>query len=462
MDILLNPDQLSLSGALKRFVIHTNEETTFSLKDERDSKVIVQHTYTPNKNGHIEIELENIITPLLSFQLLDKTLPYKQPNILKQFNACITEHNTNENKTFSFEVIRAGIDQFADSAENFLKTNFLTWQPNIKPVTYHTPEFLTYYAAHDVAVQGVAYIPQEETDNYTQLPFQLALLSAGNVWTIPVSYAIIAGKIKKMPAYYDIFIEDQQGNRLTYIQRYYATDIKSEEEQWILFENSLGGIDTFRAYGDAENSAKHTHNIVQIENDAKEYRVDTEREVKKNTGFLSKRERKWLLDFFPSLGKYIYTGDAIRKIVVTDSDVSWKTKELPSTYNFTYRFADAKPFLNLPRTELPTEMLHIKIPDATSFTLAPRLVELPRLTLTKGALFPVQNPYASQWNVTTLEAIIDFLKRSITAAYKGDGAFGHSHDNMSVLNALDRVGQYLTLNATKISAGYADEAELAN
>ncbi len=462
MDILLTPDQLSLSGALKRFVIHTNEETTFSLKDERDSKVIVQHTYTPNKNGHIEIELENIITPLLSFQLLDKTQPYKQPNILKQFNASITEHNTNENKTFSFEVIRAGIDQFADSAKNFLKTNFLTWQPNIKPVTYHTPEFLTYYAAHDVAVQGVAYIPQEETDNYTQLPFQLALLSAGNVWTIPVSYAIIAGKIKKMPAYYDIFIEDQQGNRLTYIQRYYATDIKSEEEQWILFENSLGGIDTFRAYGETENNAKHTHNIVEIENNTQEYRVDTLREFKKNTGFLTKNERKWVLDFFPSLGKYIYTGDAIRKIVVTDSDVSWKTKELPSTYNFTYRFADAKPFLNLPRTELPTEMLHIKIPDATSFTLAPRLVELPRLTLTKGALFPVQNPYASQWNVTTLEAIIDFLKKTITNSYQGDGSLGHTHDNISVLNALERLGKYLTIDAEKIYAGHADTATVAD
>jgi hypothetical protein len=279
---------------------------------------------------------------------------------------------------------------------------------------------------------------------------------------MPMQYGVIAGKLGKMPSYYDVWIEDAAGTRLTYIQRYYASDIRSEEEQWVLFENSLGGIDTFRAYGDAENTAKHTHNVAEIENDSEEYRVDTVREYKKNTGFLSKEERKWLLDFFPSLGKFLYTGNYVRRIVVTESDVSWQTKDLPSSYTFTYKYADARPYLNITRSEdAAPAMLDIKIPDVGSFTIAPRLVELERLPLSSGALFPVQSPYSDKWNITTAEAILEWFSREVTAAYKGDGAFGHRHDNMSVLNALDRIGGYLTLDAQKILAGLADEAKSA-
>ena len=341
-----------------------------------------------------------------------------------------------------------------------MKRNFLTWQPTVKPVTYYTPEFLSYYAVEDCVAKCRAYI--EENGSYVQTDIELGNLSHGKVWTIPMQYGVIAGKLGKMPSYYDVWIEDAAGTRLTYIQRYYASDIRSEEEQWVLFENSLGGIDTFRAYGDAENTAKHTHNVAEIENDSEEYRVDTVREHKKNTGFLSKEERKWLLDFFPSLGKFLYTGNYVRRIVVTESDVSWQTKDLPSSYTFTYKYADARPYLNITRSEdAAPAMLDIKIPDVGSFTIAPRLVELERLPLSSGALFPVQSPYSDKWNITTAEAILEWFSREVTAAYKGDGAFGHRHDNMSVLNALDRIGGYLTLDAQKILAGLADEAKSA-
>ena len=106
-------------------------------------------------------------------------------------------------------------------------------------------------------------------------------------------------------------------------------------------------------------------------------------------------------------------------------------------------------------------MLDIKIPDVGSFTIAPRLVELERLPLSSGALFPVQSPYSDKWNITTAEAILEWFSREVTTAYKGDGAFGHHHDNMSVLRALDRIGSYLTLDAQKIQAGLADEAKSA-
>lgn len=456
MDILLKPDELCLSDSMNHFVISTRNEITFVLGDAGTGTAIVRHTYTPNKSNRIEVDLENIVSPLLSFELKDTSDAYRQSSVVRRFKVDIAEVGASGTFSWTFSVLRAGVDHFADSAVNFLKANFLTWQPTVKPVTYYTPEFLTYYAVVDSVVRCKAYV--DANGKYDETTLTMANLSNGSVWTVPVQYAIIAGKLGKLPSYYDVWVEDASGTRLTYIQRYYASDIRSEEEQWVLFENSLGGIDTFRAYGDSENTAKHTHSVVEIENESEEYRVDTEREFKKNTGFLSRDERKWLLDFFPSLGKYLYVDAFIRKIVVTDSDVTWRAKELPSSYTFTYKYADARPYLNLSRTDMPAEVLDIKIPDVASFTVAPRLVELDRLQLSGGALFPVQNPYSDKWNVTTAAAILEYLAREITAAYKGDGAFGHTHDNMSVLAALDRFGQYLTLDSKKVSAGYADEA----
>ena len=460
MDILLKPDSLSLTGSMNHFIISSTQEVTFVLKYADTNEIIVQHIYTPNKAKRIEIDLENIVTPLLSFQLQESTTIYHQPNIAREFLVNLIEDKTAAQESWKFTVLRAGIDNFADTASNWLKRNFLTWQPTVKPVTYYTPEFLSYYAIEDCVAKCRAYV--EENGSYVQSDLVLGNLSHGKVWTMPMQYGVIAGKLSKMPSYYDVWVEDAAGTRLTYIQRYYASDIRSEEEQWVLFENSLGGIDTFRAYGDAENTAKHTHNVAEIENDSEEYRVDTVREYKKNTGFLSKEERKWLLDFFPSLGKFLYTGNYVRRIVVTESDVSWQTKDLPSSYTFTYKYADARPYLNITRSEdAAPAMLDIKIPDVGSFTIAPRLVELERLPLSSGALFPVQSPYSDKWNITTAEAILEWFSREVTAAYKGDGAFGHRHDNMSVLNALDRIGGYLTLDAQKILAGLADEAKTA-
>ena len=458
MDILLRPDTLSLVGSMNHFIISSAAEISFMLKSGDD--VIIRHSYTPGPTGRIEISLEGIVMPLLSFKLSDVSEPYRQPAVVRTFTAVITPVTQNPTPVnYTFSVIRAGIDHFADSAENFLKSNFLTWQPTVKPVTYYTPEFLTYYAVVNAIVRCKAYV--DEDGSNTTHDLTLATLGAGEAWTIPVGYAVIAGKLGKLPSYYDLWVEDNSGTRLTYIQRYYASDLRSEQEQWILFENSLGGIDTFRAYGDSEHTAKHTHNVVEIENDSEEYRVDTERLFKKNTGFLNKNERRWLLDFFPSLGKFLYIDSYIRRIVVTDSDAVYQVRELPSSFSFTYKYADARPYLNLPRAEMPPEMLDIKVPDIGSFTIAPRLVEFPRQTLSEGALFPVQSPYSETWGTTTVAALYSYITRAIVQAYKGDGSFGHTHDNMSVLAALNRAEQYLTLNAQKISAGYADEAGVA-
>lgn len=464
MTILQQPDALSLSGNIKDFRISTPGKISFVLL--QGATEILSQSYDPGQDGLVTISLKDIIHSCLSFQLQESSQVYLQPTLADTFTARFSdEYVVNPDISgdpvytdITFRAVRAGIDRFADTATNFLTQNFLTWQPTVKPVTYYSPEFLTYYAVVPCIVKLRAYFTDDSGSVITQKDITLSDFEAGKAYTIPLQYASVAGKLdNELPGYYDVWIENTEGVRLTYIQRYYASDMLSEQEQWILFENSLGGIDTFRAYGSCDFTGEHIHNIAEIEDNSLEYRVDTERKFQKNTGHLNAQERRWLLDFFPSLSKYIYTGSYLRPIVVTESNVTYTDRELPSNYTFTYKYADARPFLNIPRTE-PAGDLNITVPGVGSFTVPPRLVEFPRLPLTEGALFPVQDPYSEKWYTATSGSLSDFIANRLSKNYDGNGGIGHQHDNFDLLQLLTYTAEYLLVAGKKIKAGYAEES----
>lgn len=461
IQVLLYPDALSMVGSMNTFEIFSTSkaDVVFALRYKGSSTNIVQHTYTPNDQYRISLSLKDIILPLLSFEVKDSSEPYVQPNIMKSFVATVYEVGSEgSKKEFTFSVIRAGVDRLSDSATNFLKNNFLTWQPQVKAVTYYSPEFLTYYATATSVMKCKAYMWNGTAYEEKEVVL-MNHMNAGTVYTVPVQYAIIAKKIggSIQPSYYDIWVE-QDGKRVTYVQRYYASDMKSEEEEWFLFENSLGGVDCFRAYGNSENTAEHTHNVAEIEEDSEEYRVDTTRKFKKNTGFLDKKERQWLLDFFPSLGKYVYHGNSLRKITVTESDVNYEAKELPSNYTFTYKYSDARPYLNLTRSDASDfKQMDIHLPEIGNFTIAPRLVEFPRQLLSGGVLFPVQEPYSETWGVTTADALFSYFASTLSDRYSGGGGIGHQHFNIEVLNGLSYDYGYILYQGDRIKAGMADD-----
>lgn len=449
MTVLTQPASFSLSGNIEKFRISATEEFSFIIK--KGTEEILSSVYSPGKDHLVTIDIREIVESKLSFLLKDQSEPYVQTSIFADFTAVI------DKKEISFRVLRGGVDRLATSAENFVTSNFLTWQPQIKPVTYYTPEFLTYYATVDGNVCVKAYFSQEEGEVTSEIKTVYSVL-AGNAYSIPVQYAVIMALFgSRYPSFYDVWVENSSGDRLTYIQRYVADGIKSEQEQWVLFENSLGGIDTFRAYGQSDFTGEHTHNIAEIDEEFSEYRIDTTRSFQKSTGYLDKNKRKWLLDFFPSKVKYIYLGNYLRPIVVTEDNTSYTDKELPSSYTFTYKYADARPYLNLLRTDQLPDELDIDIPDLGSFSIPPRIVEFPSQPLSEGVLIPVQNPYSENWATTTAGAIFAYILNNISENYDGQGGIGHMHPNLELINAISYLDGYLLINGKKIKAGWADQ-----
>lgn len=452
MNIILKPDAVNFSGNLKRFKISTTSSISFILK--QGSRTLFEASYTPGSNQMVEIDVKDIIEADLNVQFRNLSYPYEQPDMAKTYTAYVDEQSV------EFTTVKGGVDNLATADVNFMQFNWLTWQPQIKKVTYYLPEMLTFFSAVESVVKVKAYF-KEDNGSYSEETKQLLSIIAGKAYTIPVQYAVIAGEFdSRMPAFYDVWFENTEGVRLSYIQRYVASGTMSEDEQWIIFENSLGGFDTFRAYGTNTLSANHEHQLAEMDEETNEYRVDTSREYTKNTGYLSGYERKWMLDFFPSKQKYLYDGNSLRKIIVTEDSTSYVSNQLPTSYEFTYKYADAKPYLNLKRPEeLPTD-LDIQVPELGSFTIPPRLVEFPSQNLTEGVLFPVQNPYSESWATTTIGAILNYvLKNIIELGQDGSGGIGHTHPNLELLNALEWLEGYLIAYGQKIKAGYADVAD---
>lgn len=441
---------------LKKFIISSDAQISFVLK--KGTEEVLSQRYDPDSQGRIEIDMRDVVHAQLSFDFRGSAVrTYEQTNLHAEFTAEI------DGQAVNFHAVRGGVDNLADTATNFLTQNWLTWQPTVKPVTYYTPEFLTYYAPVAGVVKLRGYFVGDDGQVTSQKDIELCNVEAGKAYTIPVEYQVVVSLLYPdgKPGYYDVWVENASGERLTYIQRYYADAMRSISEDWVLFENSLGGVDCFRAYGKTNLEADHTHNLAEVDEVSEEYRVDTERKYEKNTGHLTKDEARWLLDFFPSQKKYIYVGSYLRQIVVVESNVTGNLRELPTNYTFTYKYADARPLLNLPRTDVPADMLDITIPEVGNFTIPPRLAEVPRLPLSEGDLFPVQNPYSETWSTTTAGALAEVVGQLLAAAAGTGGGVGHTHKNIDLLNLLSYVEEYLLVNGKKIKAGQADLVELA-
>lgn len=399
--IIDKPDALSLSGNMRKFVLGAKEAVSFILK--KGTATLLEQSYEPGPDKMVTIDVREVVESQLSYTLDTAQEIYSQNTIFADFTATI------DGTSHSFRAIRCGIADLADTPGNWLKSHFLTWQPKVKEVTYYSPEWLTYYAISDCTVKAKATFPDNSSSTTS-----LKGMTAGECVTLNLQYAIVAKLFgNKYPSYLEVYAE-AGGARLSVSQFYKFTDIHSEDEQWFLFENSLGGMDTFRAHGVNRLQAEHGHLIAELDENLSEYDVETDRKFVKNTGFLDDYSRRWLLDFFPSRAKYIYEASMIRRIIVTESDATYTSNDLPSSYTFTYRLSEISRYLNLIRNEkeLPD---NLTVPNLSSpdFIFPPRLAELPRQELGEGVLFPAFDPHNPKASVATFGSIHDTIRNSI-------------------------------------------------
>ena len=87
------------------------------------------------------------------------------------------------------------------------------------------------------------YYMDGTTELYPTKTVTLKAMTAGKCYTFPLQYANVVTLLAngRSILLITVWAENGSGTRLSYIQRYVADVAKSEQEQWLLFENSLGG-----------------------------------------------------------------------------------------------------------------------------------------------------------------------------------------------------------------------------
>ena len=304
MTIVQQPDSLSFCGNLKDFIITGESELSFSLYS--GSTILIAETYTAY-NNKIIIPCKKVIEQQFTICLPDTDVFVQTRGVL-DFNAHIGD------TTVSFRVIKGGIGDAAEVSTVFLKSQFLTLQPQQKQTLTWQPEFLNYYTQEQCRLKLRAYFADGTNEEK-----YIADMETGKLYTIDLSFLKVNGKFEKQVGYYDAWIENTAGNRLTYIQRYILTHPKDNSQIYV-FENTLGGLDSVCFTGLFSEKLETNGNITTINDESSDSDIDFSVIYEQNTGYIPTFEYiRWLRGFFLSCQRYHVT-DSFRKIYIEESE----------------------------------------------------------------------------------------------------------------------------------------------
>ena len=390
MKIIQQPDILSFAGNVNDFVI---EDVAKSLvfKLSVDGMVIVDEVYVA-EGGEVRVSMKDIVDCFLSISIPRADSDYIiQSLAVKKFKAEI------EDSVIEFTVVKGGISNVAESSAVFLKTQWLTLQPQEKRIVMHQPEYLSYYAVVTGSVKMTVYFADGSANE------TLLALEAGNLYTVDVSYLKISSKFERAVGCYDVWIENESGQRLTYVQRYILSTSNSAANVY-LFENTLGGIDSVVFSGDFTEKIQTEGTVTTVLEESTDSDIDLNFSCEQNTGFIPSIDyARWLRGFFVSKQRYHVSG-ALRRIYLRESENGFTKNSLNDfTFEFFYSKQTKYDVVTRNRDDLP---LLLEFPEVDSIPfLAPRLAEFPIAVVADDLMLPVQYAFENAWRRISIAAI---------------------------------------------------------
>ncbi|MDR2065147.1 MAG: hypothetical protein LBP85_05515 [Prevotellaceae bacterium] len=240
--VISRPQGLCFAGNLPKLVLESAEDVRIQLY--AGSQILLDETYTPDFDSRVTVDFKDIIINELFLKIPDSNL-FFQSDTVKEFTIDINEGIA----TIEFDVLRADVKNLSQSPEIFSLKNFLTWQPKMKNITAEQPEYLTHYANYNAAQTRFMYAKAYFAGGATQ-NIRIGELSADFAYTVNIN-AIIKN-LENIPEKLEvaIFKTDSPNVELLPKYQYYSIINKLPDEQYFLFENSLGGIDTVRCTGE--------------------------------------------------------------------------------------------------------------------------------------------------------------------------------------------------------------------
>ncbi|MBW6475234.1 MAG: hypothetical protein K0B14_19055, partial [Anaerolineaceae bacterium] len=207
---------------------------------------------------------------------------------------------------------------------------FLTWQPKVKTVDRYQVEKLFYLVR----------------DEYPFIVMRVETYFVGGISTNPVPKCLIETPVKmgvyeficslsvlqldgwdtEFIDYYEVWIEDDQVNRISEIRRFYVNQDEIPFVRYFLFRNSIGGWDTLRTSGKFSPIFEYERStairIPGLEMTDQDHRliqtgVAEEKTYSASTGWLTREQMDWIRDFCLSGEIYEVQGQNLIPVVLT-------------------------------------------------------------------------------------------------------------------------------------------------
>lgn len=397
--VVQRPDNLNLLRNLKAYRIDTSSAVSFKLM--KGASVIIEETYYPDGTDIVTIDIQEVVAQYLSVNLPTSNV-YSQSEAAASFSAYVDDTFVN-----TFKVVSGGVRKLSDTASNFLRSSWLTWQPQTKKVRWNQPEYLSYYHENAGTVKAKFYPKQGNPEIVT-----IHSASAGDY----KSYNMEMAHLFSMSSYdadelyglVDVWVESS-GNRDSWVQRY-VFNPASRDEHYYMCVNSLGGIDTFCFTGARSLSPSISHESAEQAEKKITITNDPERGWSQNTGYVGKTEAAWLWEFFASQKQWSVIDANVEEIILDTSSIKASDKANLNSSDFSFTLAEEGKLMKIERSNEEFPLIEIQSPAGELFFLAPRVVDYPDANLEDSLLFLVQSPYIQEWKKVSLGTIKTWIK----------------------------------------------------
>lgn len=198
---------------------------------------------------------------------------------------------------------------------------FLTWKPKSCMVSVNQPEYLAFLDVTDTAgasrsfvIESKVYYTDGTNATATSTPFSGVTFRAYRFPVGPTQLGLPSLNPSKTIQYYEVRIKNGS-SYLSEKRTYYVDFQRHQAERYIMFMNSLGGMDTVRFIGTGEFQPEYTRSGAEIYNGQytnthgtrRLFKVEEKAGKKINTGFITRGEVQWLRDLFLTTYAFEYT-----------------------------------------------------------------------------------------------------------------------------------------------------------
>ncbi|WP_288370299.1 hypothetical protein [uncultured Algoriphagus sp.] len=433
LTILQQPQSLTFVGNIPELIVQT-DGLGMTVNISKGATLILSEYYTADEQGRSRVLLRDLLDEYLHLDLPGDVDLYEQTRSFDTFTVEIISGESSEEITFT--AIKGGSSTVNLDCAAFLKESWLTWQPQIKKVKDIQPEWLSFFTQQAALVKIRGYFSGGASETKT-----LHSLATGKHYTVNMTYSDLRNEFVDQPIYIDVWVENDGGEAFsTYVQRYVLTDEFFEWDDFFLFKNSVGGIDTIRLTGERESTNPIEVDAALFDDEyERDYLVTPRLAFEKNTGFFrSRAELLWAMDFFQAKEKYFLIEETVTEIRLLNPDYSAPENVLTSL-DFKFSYTRQTIYLSLFKKKSPLIDPVIIGPGDDDFYLPPNIGEFPQQSDPSGLLFPVQKPGTPGWFFITWENMLAEILENIPSG---------NHNELAGLQGGDsEEGEYFHLTA---------------